>query len=180
MSILICPDCGGKVSEHATACPHCGCPIKVVAAQTTPKEKNRIAELNLSDEAILSLTTLLKNDDSTKPLALCELINIYFEYVKRGYRASTRFGMSVELGKGLENLLIITKADDEKVEDAIDQTALYRNLYPGSFSKIKNDILEYFTELNLTQAFEWLEQYAKEQDGPYEEMLRRKGVTDPF
>lgn len=27
MALLICPDCGGKVSEYAEFCPHCSCPI---------------------------------------------------------------------------------------------------------------------------------------------------------
>lgn len=28
MTILSCPECGGKVSEAAVACPHCGYPMK--------------------------------------------------------------------------------------------------------------------------------------------------------
>lgn len=26
MSIIACPECGGKVSDKASTCPHCGCP----------------------------------------------------------------------------------------------------------------------------------------------------------
>ena len=29
-NLLICPDCGGKVSRRAPACPHCGCPISII------------------------------------------------------------------------------------------------------------------------------------------------------
>ncbi len=30
MALVTCPDCGGKVSEHASACPHCGCPVSYI------------------------------------------------------------------------------------------------------------------------------------------------------
>ena len=26
--LIICPECGGKVSDRAAACPHCGCPVE--------------------------------------------------------------------------------------------------------------------------------------------------------
>ena len=29
MALIKCPECSGQVSEKATACPHCGCPITV-------------------------------------------------------------------------------------------------------------------------------------------------------
>ena len=28
MALIICPDCGGKVSDKAKACIHCGCPLE--------------------------------------------------------------------------------------------------------------------------------------------------------
>lgn len=28
MAMIQCPECDGKISEHATTCPHCGYPIK--------------------------------------------------------------------------------------------------------------------------------------------------------
>ena len=33
MALLVCPECGKKVSEYASACPECGCPIEVIKAQ---------------------------------------------------------------------------------------------------------------------------------------------------
>ncbi len=30
MALITCPDCGGKVSEHASACPHCGCLVSYI------------------------------------------------------------------------------------------------------------------------------------------------------
>ena len=45
MALLICPDCGGKVSEHAEFCPHCGCPI-----------------LNIKDAANAKMTSVTLED----------------------------------------------------------------------------------------------------------------------
>lgn len=39
MSILICPECQGKVSDKAEICPHCGCPVNV-------NEKKIICKVN--------------------------------------------------------------------------------------------------------------------------------------
>ncbi len=38
MALLICTECGGKVSDKATACPHCGAPVTEVGTTST-KEK---------------------------------------------------------------------------------------------------------------------------------------------
>ena len=35
MALFECPECGGKVSDKATQCPHCGCPVE------QPKNKNK-------------------------------------------------------------------------------------------------------------------------------------------
>ena len=31
MALMICPECGGQVSDKAHACPHCGYPIEELA-----------------------------------------------------------------------------------------------------------------------------------------------------
>ena len=28
MALFPCPECGEKISDQATACPHCGCPVQ--------------------------------------------------------------------------------------------------------------------------------------------------------
>ena len=33
MALIICVDCGGKLSDKAEACPHCGCPIEASMAK---------------------------------------------------------------------------------------------------------------------------------------------------
>lgn len=44
--VYICPDCGGKVSEHASACPSCGCPISFVKM---PIEETELLSLRTAD-----------------------------------------------------------------------------------------------------------------------------------
>lgn len=38
MALLVCPDCGGKVSSRADACPHCGCPIEYILCEDDNSE----------------------------------------------------------------------------------------------------------------------------------------------
>ena len=33
MALMICPECGGQVSDKAHTCPHCGYPIEELMAQ---------------------------------------------------------------------------------------------------------------------------------------------------
>lgn len=47
MALLVCPDCGGKVSEHAEFCPHCGCPIFKIKDATNAK----MSSFTLEDRA---------------------------------------------------------------------------------------------------------------------------------
>ena len=39
--LLICPDCGGKVSRRAEVCPHCGCPVQVILGDVLRSMKQR-------------------------------------------------------------------------------------------------------------------------------------------
>ena len=34
MGLIQCPDCGNWISEHALACPSCGCPANIIQGQT--------------------------------------------------------------------------------------------------------------------------------------------------
>lgn len=47
MALLVCPDCNGKVSDYAAACPHCGCPIRYVKAYFEKQKGNRIEKTNM-------------------------------------------------------------------------------------------------------------------------------------
>lgn len=37
--LLICPDCHGIVSQRVQVCPHCGCPIELIAIANRKQEK---------------------------------------------------------------------------------------------------------------------------------------------
>lgn len=39
MALIKCKECGKEISDKATACPHCGCPV-----QTTDEAKVEIQE----------------------------------------------------------------------------------------------------------------------------------------
>ena len=39
MALLVCPECDGKVSEYASACPHCGCPVSIIKHLITQQSK---------------------------------------------------------------------------------------------------------------------------------------------
>ena len=39
MALIICPECGGKVSEYANKCPHCGCPMQKILELLSPKKE---------------------------------------------------------------------------------------------------------------------------------------------
>lgn len=43
MAIILCPECGEKVSDKAKSCPHCGCPIG--AGQTAPPPLSSVKPL---------------------------------------------------------------------------------------------------------------------------------------
>lgn len=39
MALLVCPECDGKVSEYASACPYCGCPVSIIKHLITQQSK---------------------------------------------------------------------------------------------------------------------------------------------
>lgn len=41
MAIIECKECGGKVSDSAAACPHCGAPVAVAAVSAAPEEATK-------------------------------------------------------------------------------------------------------------------------------------------
>lgn len=35
MSLIVCPECKNEISEYASSCPHCGCPMDVIKQNTS-------------------------------------------------------------------------------------------------------------------------------------------------
>lgn len=38
MALINCTECGREVSDKATSCPHCGCPVSIVSVPVTPSK----------------------------------------------------------------------------------------------------------------------------------------------
>ena len=38
MALIKCPECGKEISDKASACPNCGCPVSAIPFQTLPSE----------------------------------------------------------------------------------------------------------------------------------------------
>ncbi len=55
MALLICPECGKKVSEYASACPECGCPINII--------KSKQMQQQPAEKPIEKLSDLVQNPD---------------------------------------------------------------------------------------------------------------------
>lgn len=56
MSLLVCPECQNKVSEHADKCPACGCPIQLI------KEKSK-KEVVIPEGYTLIKNVLFKKEE---------------------------------------------------------------------------------------------------------------------
>lgn len=88
MAIIVCPECGGKVSDKATACIHCGYPLSdIKGVNTSPitpsQNKNTgIYSIQIIDygNKKVRIATLIKNFigmDSADALALLKEIPCY-------------------------------------------------------------------------------------------------------
>lgn len=63
-NIMDCPDCGGKVSIHASACPHCGAPLK--ATTDNPTATKTLRQADYSGTAFGNHPDALFEDDLIK------------------------------------------------------------------------------------------------------------------
>ena len=41
MALIKCSECGAEISDKATECPKCGCPVEVSAATETAENKKK-------------------------------------------------------------------------------------------------------------------------------------------
>ena len=44
MAIIICPECGNKISEYARECIHCGVPMEIIKELLANEESGEIQE----------------------------------------------------------------------------------------------------------------------------------------
>ena len=45
MSMIKCTECGKEISDKATACPHCGCPMTEILSATKENKKEESLQL---------------------------------------------------------------------------------------------------------------------------------------
>ena len=73
MAITSCPECGGKVSDKAVVCPHCGCPAEEIrkaaaaAAAKITEEENDIIEEEIENSRNVATVSMKRN----VPTPLC-------------------------------------------------------------------------------------------------------------
>lgn len=70
MSILICNECKGKVSDRAIACPHCGCPITC----SVDNNKRQYTVVNNIEYDVTDIVELILSNDKIKLEKARELI----------------------------------------------------------------------------------------------------------
>lgn len=134
MALLICPECGAKVSEHAKACPSCGCTItyikkfyaakkvKEVKKKSVPKAKPKkqitpaesfYSSLSANEKAFLKKVSETLRENK---------IDYLFDNGKTavGYRKSKEDKLFCYLSKRTDNKLYIAirrkNSDDNYVE----------------------------------------------------------------
>lgn len=176
MALIQCPECGHSVSNHAIACPNCGYPISADQQKNSMyKEepaKNRLRDLHIIPKVDSYITEELEKGGDRAYLVTCQVIDEYFDGVKH-----SRLGEI--LGEAFMIRLNFSRSMEQR-QDTIDQAALYYNLYPNSSQKLYKDMIEYYSVPELGAAIQRLVQHAKEEDGPYEAMMRSRGIVEPF
>ncbi len=65
MALISCPECGREISDRATACPHCGCPVSAMPARTAASV-NGVLHLNWADRKGHSLRKTTVRIDGTE------------------------------------------------------------------------------------------------------------------
>jgi hypothetical protein len=48
MALLMCPDCEGKVSDQAAACPHCGRPMRSPATSAAAPTRRAASDVRVN------------------------------------------------------------------------------------------------------------------------------------
>ncbi len=179
MALIECPECGQNVSDRANACPNCGYPISAMIAKQGNdmglkelSKSNRLKVLNINPRVDACIREKLKENENSAYLITCHIINEYFDGVKHN-RLNEIFGPAFLIFLGISE-------SQNSNQDTIDQAALYYNLYPNSSKKLFKDMMEYYSMLELESALQRLILHAKEEDGAYEEMLRKQGIVEPF
>lgn len=50
MSMIKCTECGKEISDKATACPHCGCPMtEILSATKENKKEEKVKPIKIKE-----------------------------------------------------------------------------------------------------------------------------------
>ena len=61
MSMIKCTECGKEISDKATACPHCGCPMTEILSATKENKKEEKVYSLLDEIQPMTFENLLEN-----------------------------------------------------------------------------------------------------------------------
>lgn len=100
MALIQCPECDGKVSDQAPACPHCGFPLAGAAASTSATAAAS-ASLATADASGISQQTLSENAYPGKPFHWSDRIPVAFLLFWGGLLIGTIFGGSGDMAESL-------------------------------------------------------------------------------
>ena len=82
MALMICPECGGQVSDKAHTCPHCGYPIEELMAQGPAIPEVCLYEYKGQTYDVTDIVrTLLSGDRGEAAGILWELLDLKREEV---------------------------------------------------------------------------------------------------
>ena len=82
MALMICPECGGQVSDKAHACPHCGYPIEELMAKGPAIPEVCLYEYKGQTYDVTDIVrTLLSGDRGEAAGILWELLDLKREEV---------------------------------------------------------------------------------------------------
>jgi len=76
MALINCPECNKEISDKATTCPHCGCPLE---AQSTPAKKPKESAVSMSPQrAVTKATNPSPKKSTNRPVWLFVVLPLVF------------------------------------------------------------------------------------------------------
>ena len=67
MSLIKCSECGKEISDKASSCPQCGCPINIIQNKTNENITSPIENNNINNNAMISESTRQTNQKDEGP-----------------------------------------------------------------------------------------------------------------
>ncbi|MDY9920862.1 MAG: hypothetical protein U2P59_03445 [Synergistota bacterium] len=74
MALIKCTECGKDISDKATACPNCGCPIEEILTRLEDRAKNEKQRAKLQTDKLIEEKKTLEKENSTKAMQIKQMI----------------------------------------------------------------------------------------------------------